>query len=103
MKTLKVFKHNVVMDLIEKFLCRKRAKKATTGLSRFPSNSANIYQVTQVPCPDRGKCKLFTKRKIDFRTCIRFNDCDLFLCQNSKKTTLVRGSLILKTKFCCKV
>ena len=86
LKTLKNFKHDVVIDLIEKFSSRKRARSSSTrSSSRFASDGSDIHQVTPVPYQDCGKCKLCTKRKIDSRMCTRCDDCNLFLCQTSKK------------------
>ena len=48
LKTLKDFKHNVVMDLVRKFSSRKQARISSTVVSRFPSDSSNIHQVTPV-------------------------------------------------------
>ena len=88
LKTLKNFKHDFVMDLIGKSSSRKRARSSSTVISRFPSDSSDIHQVTRVSYQDRVKCKLCTKRKIDSRTCTCCNDCNLFLCQTSKKNCL---------------
>ena len=72
------------MDLIGEFSSRKRASSSSIEVSRFPSDGFDIYQVTRVSYQDRGRCKLYTKPKIDSRTCTRCNDCNLF-CQVSKK------------------
>ena len=85
LKTLKDFKHDVVMDLIGEFSSRKRARSSSTVVSRFPSDGSDIHQVTRVPYQDRDRCKLRTKRKIDSRTCTLSDYCNLFLCQTSKK------------------
>ena len=85
LKTLKDFKHDAVMDLIGEFSSRKQARSSSTVVSRFSSNGSDIHQVTRVSYQDRGRCKLCTKRKIDSRTCTRCDDCNLFLCQTSKK------------------
>ena len=45
LKTLKDVKHDVVMDMIGEFLSRKRARSSPTVVSRFPSDSSDIYQV----------------------------------------------------------
>ena len=102
LKRLKAFKYDVVVYLIGQFSSRKRVKKVTTKLSKFPSSGADIHQVTRVPYQNRDKCNLCTKRKIDSRTCICFDVYDLFLCQTSKKTVLGNGILVLITKFCLK-
>ena len=80
---LKTLKHNVLMDLVGKFSSRKPARCSSTVVSRFTSDGSDIHQVTPVPYQDR--CKLYTKQKIDSRACTRYNDCNLFLCQASKK------------------
>ena len=61
LKTLKDFKHDVVMDLIGEFLSKKRARSFSTVVSRFSSDGFDIYQVTQVPYQDRSRYKLCTK------------------------------------------
>ena len=99
LKTLKNFKHDVVMDLIGKFSSRKRARSSSTEVSRFSSDGSDIHQVTPVPYQDRGKCKLCTKRKIDSRMCTRCDDCNLFLCQTSKKIVSGNGTLVLRATF----
>ena len=85
LKTLKNFKHDVIIDLIGKFSSRKRARSSSTVVSRFPSDGSDIHQFTRVPYQDRVKCTLCTKQKIDSRTCTCCNDRNLFLCQTSKK------------------
>ena len=63
------------------------------------SDGSDIYQVTRVPYQDRVKCKLCTKRKIDFRTCIFCNCCNLFLCETSKKIVSENGISVLRGIF----
>ena len=99
LKTLKNFKHDVVMDLIGKFSSRKRARSSSTVVSRFPSDGSDIHQVTRVSYQDRVKCKLCTKRKIDSRTCTCCNDCNLFLCQTNKKIVSGNGISVLRGIF----
>ena len=48
LKTLKDFKHNVVMNLIGEFSSRKRARSSSTVISRFLSDGSDIHQVRQV-------------------------------------------------------
>ena len=103
LKTLKNFKHDVVMDLIGKFSSRKRARSSSTVVSRFPSAGSNIHQVTRVFYQDRVKCKFCTKQKIDSRTCTCCNDCNLFLCQTSKKIFSGNGISLLRGIFSCKI
>ena len=83
LKTLKDFKHSVATDLIGSFSCSKRLNKSTS--LRLPMQNSGKHHVTRVSFKERGRCKLCTKRKIDFRTCIRCNSCILYLCQTSKK------------------
>ena len=71
---------NVVMQLSRSLIGTKVRLYFKISLS-----GSDIYQVTRVPYHDRVKCKLCTKRKIDSRTCTCCNDCNLFLCQKSKK------------------
>ena len=83
LKTLKDFKHGVAMHLIGSFSCRKRLKKSLS--LRLPMQNSGEHHVTRVSVKERARCKLCTKRKIDSRTCIRCNSCNLHLCQTSKK------------------
>ena len=83
LKTLKDFKHGVAMHLIGSFSCRKRLKKSFS--LRLPMQNSGKHHVTGVSVKERAQCKLCTKRKIDSRTCIRCNSCNLYLCQTSKK------------------
>ena len=103
LKTLKNFKHDVVMDLIGKFLSRKRAKSSLIVVSRFHSNGSDIHQVTRVPYQDQVKCKLYTKREIDSRTCTCCNDCNLCLCQTSKKIVSRNEISVLRGIVWCKI
>ena len=82
---------------------RKRARSSSIVISRFPSDSSDIHQVTRVPYQDRGRCKLCTKQKIDSRTCTRCDDCNLFLCQTNKKFVSENGILVLRATFYCKI
>ena len=83
LKTPKGFTHSVVMDLIGSFSCRKQLKKFSS--LRLPMQNSGEHHITRVSFEERGRCKLCTKRKIDSRTCIRCNSCNLYLCQTSKK------------------
>ena len=103
MKTLKNFKHDVIMNLIPKFSSRKRARSSSTVVSRFPSDGSDIHQVTPVSYQDRVKCKLCTKQKIDSRIYTFCNCCNLFLCQTSKKIVSGNGISVLRGIFWCKI
>ena len=83
LKTLKDFKPGVTMHLIGSFSCRKRLKKSLS--LRLPMQNSGEHHVTRVSVKERARRKLCTKRKIDSRTCIRCNSCNLYLCQTSKK------------------
>ena len=83
LKTLKDFEHSVFMDLIGSFSYCKRLKKSSS--LRLPMQNSGEHHITRVSFKERGRCKLCTKRKIDSRTCIRCNSCNLYLCQTSKK------------------
>ena len=95
----KTLKYDVVMNLIGEFSSRKRARNSSTLVLRFFSDGSDILQVTQVSYQDRGRCKLCIKRKTDSRTCTRCDDCNLFLCQNSKNIVSANGILVLRAKF----
>ena len=83
LKTLKDFKHSVIMDLMGSFSCRKRLKKSSS--LRLPMQNSGEYHITRVSIKETGRCKLCTKSKIYSCTFICCNSCNLYLCQTSKK------------------
>ena len=75
LKTFKDFKHSVAMDLIGSFSCPKRLKKSSS--LRLPMQNSGEHHVARISFKKRRRWKLCTKRKIDSRTCIRCNSCNL--------------------------
>ena len=68
--------------------------QTTEETLRLLMQNSGEHHATRVPFKERGRCKLCTKRKIDSRTCIRCNNCNLYLCQTSKETALQNGTVV---------
>ena len=92
LKTLKDFKHSVVIDLIGSFSCRKQLKKSSS--LRLPMQNSGEHHLTRVSFKERGRASFAPNAKLTLVLAFVATVATYICAKQARKTALQNGTVV---------